>query len=379
MSLLRENLLDTLRLRSHLRINRISLTLRRPAQFFSLGLRVNDSLLLLDLSRNHDIGLLGSLLPGSTCKLGTLLSLVSLLHRLCSLNLLGGNRNPGSLSLLLTPYRIRIRNGNLGIVLSFNSLCIGISSRNPGISHSLGNTDILVPVRLSLTDFTETILLGNTLLGIIDSLCRSLLSESLDIAGLIADISNIDIDKLQSDFAELRLDVCTDIGKELVAVRVDFLDIHRRDDKPQLTEKDISRDILDILDSQPEKSLSRIGHIVRLRRDSNGKSARHIHTDILLAERIGQIALDRNRSKIQKSIALEHRPDERSTSVDTLCRGRSPALVLSRLSVNHENFIRRTTLVASQNSGERHYQHHHRNGDKNYNFHIYNVLWFCQC
>lgn len=149
---------------------------------FSLRLSVNDGLLLFNLCRYDNVCLLGSLFPGSTRKFGILFSLICFLHRLRSLDLLGSDRNSCSLGLLFTPDGIGIGNRYLGIVLTLDRLGIGIRSGNSGIADGFRNADILVPICLGLTDFTETVLLGDTLLGIVDRLGRSLLSESLDVA-----------------------------------------------------------------------------------------------------------------------------------------------------------------------------------------------------
>ena len=48
------------------------------------------------------------------------------------------------------------------------------------------------------------------------------------------------------------------------------------------------------------------------------KSRGHSDTDILLAQRTFQVYVDRHRCEVEVRIALDHRPDKCSTTVDTL-------------------------------------------------------------
>ena len=134
------------------------------------------------MCRNHHVGSLCGLLPLCTGSLGIALRLVGLLQGFRCLHLLCGYRKSRSLSLFLPSDRIGIGNRNLRVVLSLDCLGIGVGCADTGIPLGLGDADVLVPVGFGFSDFTETVLLGDALLGIVDSLCRSLLTESLDIA-----------------------------------------------------------------------------------------------------------------------------------------------------------------------------------------------------
>ena len=68
---------------------------------------------------------------------------------------------------------------------------------------------------------------------------------------------------------------------------------------------------------ESEETLSGIGHILRLGGNTDGEAARHVNTDVLLRKGIGKIALNGNRSEIKEGIALENRPNERGSAVDT--------------------------------------------------------------
>ncbi len=300
--------------------------------------------------------MLGSLLPLGTGKLGVTLTLVSLLESLCCLNLFSGDCYSGSLSLLLATLGIGIGDVDLGGILTLDSQGIGGSRLDTGVPLGLCDPDVLVPVCLCLTDLTETVLLGNTLLGIIDGLCSSLLAESLDVAGLVTDIGHVDIDELQTDLAELSLHILADCSEELVAVGIDFLDVHRGDHKTELTEKNVGCDVLDVVDRKTKEALSCIRHAVGLGRDTDSEAARHIHADVLLGKCIGQVALDGNRLEVKECIILENRPDERSAAMDTSCGRDRTAAVLSGLTVDDHDLVGRTTLVAFENCRECHEQ-----------------------
>lgn len=281
-----------------------------------LGLSLDDELLLVDLGRNDDVGLLGSPLPLGTGKLGVTLALVGLLEGLRCLNLLGCDRYTRGLGLLLAALGVRVCDVDLGSVLSLHGEGVCRGSLDTGISLGLSDSDVLVPVGLGLTDLTVAVLLGHALLGVVDGLGGGFLTESLDVAGLVTDVGHVHVDELEADLSELSLHVLADGDEEFVTVRVDLLDVHRGDHQTKLSEKDVGRDVLDVVDGESEKPLGCVSHTVRLGGDTNREPARHIHTDVLLGKRVGKVALDRDRLEVKERIVLEHRPDERRTTVD---------------------------------------------------------------
>lgn len=167
----------------HLCEYRVSLSLGQPADLLGLGLSLDDELLLVDLGRNDDVGLLGSPLPLGTGKLGVTLALVGLLEGLRCLNLLGCDRYTRGLGLLLAALGVRVCDVDLGSVLSLHGEGVCRGSLDTGISLGLSDSDVLVPVGLGLTDLTVAVLLGHALLGVVDGLGGGFLTESLDVAG----------------------------------------------------------------------------------------------------------------------------------------------------------------------------------------------------
>ena len=213
-------------------------------------------------------------------------------------------------------------------------------------------SDVLVPVGLGLTDLTETVLLGHALLGVVDGLGGGFLTEGLDVAGLVADIGDVDVDEFQTDLAELGLDVLADGGEELVAVGVDLLDIHGSDDQTELSEEDIGGDVLDVGGMQSEQTLSSIGHDFRLGGDTDSEAAGDVDADILLGQCVGEVALDADGSQVEHFPVLENRPDEGCTAVDASGGGDGTFLVLAGLSVDDEDLVGRTPLVTPEDGGE---------------------------
>ena len=81
-------------------------------------------------------------------------------------------------------------------------------------------------------------------LGVVDRAGGGFLAERVDVAGLIGDVLDVDVDETQADFSQFDLDAVGNVLDELVAVGVDFLDRHRGDDDAHLAEDDVLRQFL---------------------------------------------------------------------------------------------------------------------------------------
>ena len=268
--------------------------------------------------------------------------------------LFSGHSYAGGLGLFLTALGVGVGDVDLRGVLSLYRKGVGRGGLDTGISLCLGDSDVLVPVSLGLTDLSVAVLLGDTLLGVVDGLGGCLLTESLDVAGLVTDVGHVHVDELEADLAELSLNVLAYSHKELVTVGVDLLYVHRGDHQTELSEKDVGGDVLDVVDGESEKPFGGVCHAVRLRGDSDGETARHIYTDVLLGKSVGKVALDGDRLEVEERIVLEHRPDESRASVDASCRRDGSALVLAGLTVDDHHLVGRTTAVALKNRRECH-------------------------
>ena len=56
----------------------------------------------------------------------------------------------------------------------------------------------------------DLLLLGHVDLGLVDRLGRRLLADALDVVGLVGDVGDVDVDQVQADLVQLRLDVLAD-------------------------------------------------------------------------------------------------------------------------------------------------------------------------
>ena len=163
-------------------------------------------------------------------------------------------------------------------------------------------------------------MLSHTHLSLVDSLSGSLTTKSLDISRLVLDIGNIDVDESQTNLLQFHLYIGRDTLKELIAVGIQLLDAHCSNNKTKLTKEDITSQFLNLTSIKTKQTLSSGSHAIRLGRNTNGKSARHIHTDILLRKCIGEVGIYRNRCKTKILIVFYDRPHEGTTTMHTLCR-----------------------------------------------------------
>ena len=127
--------------------------------------------------------------------------------------------------------------------------CSRVASRVP-ISRSLvalATWIDLLALGLGDADLARLLLLGHVDPGLLDRLRRRLLADRLDVADLVGDVGDVDVDQHQADLLQLRLQRVLDVLQELVAVAVDVLDPHRGDHLPQLAEDDFLGLLLDLV------------------------------------------------------------------------------------------------------------------------------------
>ncbi len=245
---------------------------------------------------------------------------------------------------------------NFSFIFAFDSQCIGFRSFDTCISfgfgftnrlifHSRGNAYfavflgngnfyITVAVRFGnlgvffavghcFTGFTNFFLLCNTNFSFVNGFCSSFFTQGLDITRLVSNICNVYVYQSQTDFFQFTIHVFRNIIQKLIAVGVNFFNRHGGNYQTQLTEKNIFGQILNIFRIQSQQTFSSCVHVFGFGRNGNGKTTRHVDTNVLTAQCIGQIGFDRKWFQIQKCIILNYRPNKSTASVNTF--GRSAA------------------------------------------------------
>ena len=167
------------------------------------------------------------------------------------------------------------------------------------IRDSSGDIDPLILFGGRRTDGTVSVSLGDRDLCVVYRLCGSLFTERGNIPALVVDIGHVDVYQAQTDLFELCLNVARNRIKELVAVGVDLLDVHRGDDKTKLTEDYILGKLLYLGKLETEKALGCVLHHADLGRNTDGETRGNVNTDVLVRQRVRQINRDRQRRQIE--------------------------------------------------------------------------------
>ena len=95
-------------------------------------------------------------------------------------------------------------------------------------------------------DFAHPFVVGDVAAGLLDGLRGGLLADGLDVARLVGDVGDVDVDQHQADLAQLRLQRALHLFQELFAIAVDVFDLHRGDHLPQLAEDHVLGLLLDL-------------------------------------------------------------------------------------------------------------------------------------
>ena len=190
----------------------------------------------------------------------------------------------------------------------------------------VGHLDGLLALGLGHADLAQLLLLGHVDLGLLHRLRRRLAADGLDVARLVGDVGDVDVDQHQADLLQLRLQRLLNVLQELVAVAVDVLDPHRGDDLAQLAEDDVAGLLLDLLGAQAEQADGGVLHRLRVGADGDGEDAGHVDADVLDRQRALERDLDLDRLQAEVGVVLDQRPDEGGAAVDAArprCRRRS--------------------------------------------------------
>ncbi len=180
------------------------------------------------------------------------------------------------LRFLFTRDRFCLSSRNLDTLISLSILLTC-----DGVRVCVGHLDTLLLLSFSGTNSTVTFLLRHLDLGFVDSTSGCFLTKGVDVAGLVGDVPDVDVDDLQTDFLQLGLDVLGHRALELLTVFVDLLDGELGNHSPELSVDDFFGVLFDDLMVLSEEVNCRILHDPWLFTNTNSVSRRNIHADVL--------------------------------------------------------------------------------------------------
>ena len=112
--------------------------------------------------------------------------------------------------------------------------------------------DTFVHLGVGFTNRTITVLFSHAAFCIVNRFCSCFTSESGNVAGFVADVGDVYVDQAQTDFLQFGFYVTADFFQKLVAVSIDFLNIHGCDDQTELTKDNIFCQVLDFAEFETE-------------------------------------------------------------------------------------------------------------------------------
>ena len=193
-----------------------------------------------------------------------------------------------------------------------------------------------------------TLLLGHVDECLLDSLRCSLAADGFNIAGLVGDVLDVDVDQDQADLLELGLEVLLDAAQERVAIAVNLFNAHACDDLTQLTEDDVLGLLHDLACGETEQAHGGVVHLFGGGADSDGEDTGHGHANVLQREGALEGRLDLHRVQGQVVVVLDQRPDKRTATVDGLGRATTGCLT-----VDDQDAVRGAALVAPREDHDR--------------------------
>ncbi len=227
----------------------------------------------------------------------------------------------------------------------------------------VGDADGFFAFSVGDANFAHLFVVGHVAAGLLNRLRGRLLADRLDIARLVGDVGDVDVNEHQADLAQLGLERVLHRFEKLVAVAVDVLDLHRGDHLAELAEDHVFRLLLDFSRVEIQQADGRVLHLLGRRADGHGEHAGHVDADVLHRQRPAERNLDLHRLQAEPGVILDERIDELRAAVDA--RGR--LVTCTRLAVNHQDAVARTAFVLLQqqhDEGERHNDGQHHNGGK---------------
>ena len=316
--------------------DRVGRSLLDAAETFGLGIGLDDLAFLRDFGGHDDVRELGRALAFGTLLLGALFGDVGLLEHLGLGDLFRGGGEALGFGLGAAALGVRIRDVDLGGVFTLGRLGIRV-----------GNGDPFVALGHGRADFTVTVGLGDLHLRFGDGLRGGFLSKGVDVARCVGDVLHVHVDESQANLLQLDLDSGGNVRDELVAVGVDLLDVHRRDDDAHLAKDDVFREFSDVLHRETEEPLGGVLHYPGFRGDPHGEGRGRVDADVLLGKGALKFDVDRQGRQVEVLVILDDRPDEGRATVITLRR-----LACADLPVDDEDAVGGTLLVSCGESDE---------------------------
>ena len=310
--------------------------LRRDGHLLRRGLRSHDDRVPRDFGRHNLLRVLLLALHFGAGRLRNALRVEGLAFDIGLGHIFSDLRGARGLGLLDPQIGVRLRDLLLRGVLALRRIRLGAGHADGHflVGHGLPNLGIAFGLRHF--DFR----VGNRLGG-------GFLAERLDIARLVGDVLDVDVDQAQADFFQFGADVVGDGDDELVAIGVDFLDPHRRDDLAHLAEDDFLGELRDLRVIESEQTLGGVAHLVRIGRDADGEGRGNADADVLLGKGVVELDVDRHRAQVEKLVVLDDGQDEGRAAVHA-----ARATAFADASVNNQNAVRRAPLVPRQESDE---------------------------
>ena len=140
--------------------------------------------------------------------------------------------------------------------------------------------------------------------------------------------------------------------QELIAVGVDFFDLHGGDDQTELTEDDVLGKLLNLAQTKTQQTLGGVLHDARLGGDTDRKTGGNIDTDVLTRQGVGQVYVDGNRREVEVLVILDDRPYKSRAAMDTFGRHALAVLVVADFTVDNHDLVGRTFAVPRQDDSK---------------------------
>lgn len=205
----------------------------------------------------------------------------------------------------------------------------------------MGHDNLLLLLGLGATNLPIALGLGNLDFCVVDGAGGGFLTQSLNVAALIRDVLNVHVDELEAHFLQFHFDPAADVLYEFIAVRVDLLNGHRRENHAHLAEDDVLGQFADGLVGESQHAFGGVFHRARLGGDPDREGGGRVDADVLLGQGTSQLDVDRNRDEIEELVVLDHRPDEGGAAM--YAPGAQP---FADLAVHHQYLVRGAPLEA---------------------------------